>query len=198
MKNEDNNKMPFSDTTALLKFWAPWCGPCKVVAPHVREAADAVGVLVIDINVDEEPEVASQFGVRGIPTVVAVNKGSSVEQLVGVHSADKYIELARKALSSEAASTRAVELLSHTSPVLKTIGGLAIIATIIMALLQQFTAAVGVMVFGTIICVVIPTIFALYRGAKQIYRHHWGDRGVVELDTTPSIKGPSNTDAEAE
>ncbi len=68
----------------LLDFWAPWCGPCRMVAPIVEEiAAEYTDILVGKVNVDEEMELAMEFGVSSIPTLVVLEDGHLVAQSVG-------------------------------------------------------------------------------------------------------------------
>ena len=70
---------------ALVDFWAPWCGPCRMIAPIVDEIAEAYQgqVVVAKVNVDETPEIASRFGIRSIPTLVYFKNGKPVDQVVG-------------------------------------------------------------------------------------------------------------------
>lgn len=73
-----------SDRTVLLDFWASWCGPCRMVSPIVDEiAAERSDIKVCKINVDEQPELAAQFGVMSIPTLVVIKNGKVVNQAVG-------------------------------------------------------------------------------------------------------------------
>ena len=68
----------------LLDFWATWCGPCRMVAPIVEEiAAEQEDILVGKVNVDEEMELAMQFGVSSIPTLVVIRGGEAVAKSVG-------------------------------------------------------------------------------------------------------------------
>ena len=72
------------DKPVLMDFWAPWCGPCRMVGPVVEEiAAERADIKVCKVNVDEQPELAGQFGVMSIPTLVVIKNGKIVRQAVG-------------------------------------------------------------------------------------------------------------------
>mgnify|MGYP003542428706 FL=1 len=83
-KNNFQKEVINSDKKVLLDFWAPWCGPCRMVAPIVEEIADErPDIKVGKINVDEEVELASQFGIMSIPTLVVIEKGKIVNRAMG-------------------------------------------------------------------------------------------------------------------
>ena len=74
------------DTPVLVDFWAPWCGPCKAIAPILEElSTELAGKLTIaKVNVDDNGDLAAQFGVRAIPTMLLFKGGQMVEQFVGM------------------------------------------------------------------------------------------------------------------
>ena len=83
-KNNFQNEVLNSEMPVLLDFWAPWCGPCRMVSPIVDEiAAERGDIKVGKVNVDEERELAGQFGVMSIPTLVVIKGGRVVNQMVG-------------------------------------------------------------------------------------------------------------------
>lgn len=85
-KDNFNQEVVESDKPVLLDFWASWCGPCKMVGPIVEQVAEETidTVKVGKVNVDEEPELAQQFRVMSIPTLVVMRDGKVVETSVGV------------------------------------------------------------------------------------------------------------------
>ena len=83
-KNNFNQEVLNSDKPVLMDFWAPWCGPCRMVVPLVEELAkERSDIKVVKINVDEEQELAMQFGVMSIPTLVVMKNGKIVNQVTG-------------------------------------------------------------------------------------------------------------------
>ena len=83
-QNNFSSEVLQSDQPVLLDFWASWCGPCRMVSPILDEiAAERSDIKVGKINVDEQPELAAQFGVMIIPTLVVMKNGRVVNQAVG-------------------------------------------------------------------------------------------------------------------
>lgn len=83
-----------SKKSVLLDFWAPWCGPCRMVGPILEEiAAERPDIKVGKVNVDEQPELAGQFGVMSIPTLVVMKNGKVVNQAVGARPKDQILAL---------------------------------------------------------------------------------------------------------
>lgn len=74
-----------SATPVLIDFWAPWCGPCKAIAPVVEQlAGEYAGRLkVVKMNVDDNPQTPSRYGVRGIPNLLVIKGGQVADQIVG-------------------------------------------------------------------------------------------------------------------
>lgn len=83
-----------SDLPVLVDFWADWCGPCKMLSPVVSEIAEeAKGFKVYAVNVDEEPELASRYGIRSIPSLLVFKNGEIAKQSVGVIPKEQILEL---------------------------------------------------------------------------------------------------------
>lgn len=84
-----------SDRPVLIDFWAPWCGPCRMLSPTISEIAEEYGdkVKVCKVNVDEQGELASTFGVMSIPTLVVIKEGKIVNSVIGVRPKDQIVSM---------------------------------------------------------------------------------------------------------
>lgn len=93
MENFDQEVMK-SDKPVLLDFWASWCGPCQMLAPTIEEIADErTDIKVGKVNVDEQAELASQFRVMSIPTLVVIKDGKIINQAMGVRPKSQILEM---------------------------------------------------------------------------------------------------------
>ena len=106
-KNNFQNEIMDSEKTVLLDFWAPWCAPCRMVVPIIEEiASEREDIKVGKINVDEQPELASKFGIMSIPTLVVMKNGKIVQQVSGARPKDAIL---RMLFNDTAAHTGKVE-----------------------------------------------------------------------------------------
>ena len=93
-KNNFQSEVMNSEKKVLLDFWAPWCGPCRMVVPMVEEIAkERPDIKVGKINVDENPELASQFGIMSVPTLVVMENGKIVSQVMGARPKDAILAM---------------------------------------------------------------------------------------------------------
>ena len=89
-----NEEVLLSDRTVLLDFWASWCGPCKMVAPVLEEiAAERTDIKVCKVNVDEQPQLAAQFNIMSIPTMLVFKDGKVVNQSVGYRPKEELLKI---------------------------------------------------------------------------------------------------------
>lgn len=88
------DEMTNTDKPVMVDFWAEWCGPCRLVGPHVEAIADEYeGKAVVGkVNVDNNPTIAAKFGIRNIPTIVVLKNGEVVEKVVGAVPKDTLVQ----------------------------------------------------------------------------------------------------------
>ena len=81
----DNFKETIREGVALVDFWAPWCGPCRMIAPVIEELAEDYDgkAKICKVNTDEQPSIAGEYGIRSIPTILFFKDGELVDQMVG-------------------------------------------------------------------------------------------------------------------
>ena len=93
-KNTFENEVIRSDRTVLLDFWAPWCGPCRAVSPILDEIAqERPDVKVCKVNVDEEMELAKQYRIFSIPTLIVMRDGQAENKMVGARTKDQLLSV---------------------------------------------------------------------------------------------------------
>ncbi len=94
-KNNFTDEVMNSDIPVLLDFWATWCGPCRMISPIVKELAEEYSgkLKVGKVNVDEEAELASAFGITSIPTIVLIKNGKTVSSSIGFMTKDQLVKM---------------------------------------------------------------------------------------------------------
>ena len=98
--NNDNFEATVKEGVSLVDFWAPWCGPCRMIAPVIEELAEEFDgkANICKVNTDEEQDLAVQFGVRSIPTILIMKDGEIVDTMVGAASKEAFAEKLNKFL----------------------------------------------------------------------------------------------------
>jgi thioredoxin 1 len=90
-----------SDKPVLVDFWAPWCGPCRIVAPHLEElAVEREDLTIVKLNVDENPGVSAQFNVMSIPTLLLFKHGQVAHQIIGALPKSRLVQEIEPALAA--------------------------------------------------------------------------------------------------
>ena len=90
-----------SDQPVLVDFWAPWCGPCRIIAPHLEElAGERDDLRIVKLNVDDNPQTASQFSVMSIPTLLLFKHGQVAHQIIGALPKNRLVQEIEPALAA--------------------------------------------------------------------------------------------------
>ncbi len=90
----DNFEQTIAEGVTMVDFWAPWCGPCRMIAPVIEELAEDFDgkAKIAKVNTDDEQEIAVKYGIRSIPTILFFKDGEMVDQMVGAAGKDVFAE----------------------------------------------------------------------------------------------------------
>jgi len=104
---EFDEKALNAEKPVLVDFWAPWCGPCKAIAPMLDQIQAEQGerVQFFKCNVDENPNTATRYGIKSIPTLLFFSKGELADQVVGMTTRNRIVDTLEKLLSGETVAT---------------------------------------------------------------------------------------------
>jgi thioredoxin 1 len=90
-----------AETAVLVDFWAPWCGPCRIIAPHLEELdRERDDLLIVKLNVDDNPLTAAQYNVMSIPTLLLFKNGAPVHQIIGAVPKTRLLQEIEPALAA--------------------------------------------------------------------------------------------------
>jgi thioredoxin 1 len=90
-----------ADKPVLVDFWAPWCGPCRIVQPHLEElAGERDDLTIVKLNTDENPQTAAQYGVMSLPTFLLFKNGQPVHQIIGAMPKSRIVQEIEPALAA--------------------------------------------------------------------------------------------------
>ena len=90
-----------ADTPVLVDFWAPWCGPCRIIAPHLEElAGERDDLRIVKLNTDDNPETAAQYNVMSIPTLLLFKNGEVAHQIIGALPKNRLVQELEPALAA--------------------------------------------------------------------------------------------------
>ena len=90
-----------AETAVLVDFWAPWCGPCRIIAPHLEElAGERDDLRIVKLNTDDNPQTAAQYNVMSIPTLLLFKNGQVAHQIIGALPKNRLVQELEPALAA--------------------------------------------------------------------------------------------------
>ena len=90
-----------ADKPVLVDFWAPWCGPCRIIAPHLEELdSERDDLRVVKLNVDDNPQTAAQYNVMSIPMLLLFKNGAAVHQIIGAVPKSRLLQVLAPSLAA--------------------------------------------------------------------------------------------------